>query len=130
MNMRREQNREKGRAALRFDVILISGLLLISLVLLSLWLIMREEGGIVTVEIGGEKVAEYSLLIDGEYSLNGGTNILVIENGEAYLSYADCPDHTCVRTGKIKYTGQSISCLPNRLSVTVRSAQDEVDLIS
>ena len=72
----------------------------------------------------------YSLLINGEYFLNGGTNILVIENGEAYLSYANCPDHTCVRTGKIKYTGQSIVCLPNRLSVIVRSADREIDLIS
>ena len=119
------------KKSLRFDVILIASLLIVSTIAVSVLLLTRERGNKIIVEIAGERVAEYSLYQNGEYELNGGTNILVIENGEAYLSYADCPDHTCVRTGRIKYAGQSIVCLPNKVTVTVKGNSDGgVDLIS
>lgn len=104
---------------LRYDILLICVLLFVSLTAVGITLLTRGEGASVVVEINGEKAAEYSLASEGEFALNGGTNILVIKNGEAYLTYADCPDKVCVHTGKIKYVGQSIVCLPNRLSVTV-----------
>jgi hypothetical protein len=121
---------EKKRS-IRYDVLLISVLLCLSLIFLLIVMLTKREGAVVRVELLGETVAEYSLSDDGEYSLNGGKNVLVIKNGEAYLSYADCPDKTCVRTGRIKYVGQSIICLPNRLSVTVvGDSSDGVDLVS
>lgn len=128
----REKEKKRLPRSLRFDAILIVGLLLISLISLLCIFFFREQGSFVEVELDGEVMAKYSLAQNGEYSLNGGSNILVIENGEAYLSYADCPDKTCVRTGRIRYAGQSIICLPNRLSVTVRSnhGQDGVDIVS
>ncbi len=114
-----------------YDVLLISVLLCISLVCLLSVILTRRNGERVVVEINGVKAAEYSLNEDGEYSLNGGTNLLVIEKGEAYLVYADCPDKTCVKTGRIKYAGQSIVCLPNKLTVVVRGdSADRVDLVS
>ena len=48
---------------------------------------------------------------------------MVIENGEAYMKYADCPDGVCKSTGRIKYNGQSIICLPNRVSVMIESGE-------
>ena len=46
------------------------------------------------------------------------------------MSEANCPDHICVRQGKIHYTGQVITCLPNRLTVTIEGGEDGgVDLI-
>ena len=73
----------------------------------------------------------YPLDKDGEYVLNGGTNILVIEDGAAYIREADCPDKTCVRKGKLRYVGQSSVCLPNRLSVTgIGDGAGGVDLVS
>ena len=91
----------------------------------------KEDGACVIVRIDGKQVATYSLLEDGEYSLNGGTNILRIQDGKAFLVDADCPDKNCVNQGKIDQTGESITCLPNRLTVTVYGAQDsEVDLVS
>ena len=126
-----EKQATDKKKSLRFDVILIASLLIVSTIAVSVLLLTRERGNKVIVEIAGERVAEYSLYQNGEYELNGGTNILVIENGEAYLSYADCPDHTCVRTGRIKYAGQSIVCLPNKVTVTVKGNSDGgVDLIS
>lgn len=117
--------------SLRFDVFLIASLLFVSTLAVGGMLITREGGDHVIVEMAGEQVGKYPLYQNAEYQINGGTNVLVIENGEAYLSYADCPDHTCVRTGRIKYRGQSIVCLPNKVTVTVKGSQsDGVDFVS
>ena len=122
-------NGKNAKSALRYDILLIAVLLFVSALAVGALLLFRQGGDKVTVEIDGRLVAEYSLAEDGEYPLNGGTNILVIENGAAYLRYADCPDKVCVNTGKISYKWQTIVCLPNRLTVTVRGAAGGVDIV-
>ena len=115
----------------RLDIIIISAILLFSLVLLLIVTLTKKEGSTVVVEIDGKVVATYSLSQNGEYSLNGGTNVLVIENGYAYLNYSNCPDHTCEKTGKIQYVGQSIICLPNKVTITIRGEDvGGVDFVS
>ena len=117
--------------SLRYDLILIGALLVVSLAVVLITTLTRREGGYVEIEKNGELIATYSLSANGEYSLNGGTNILVIEGGVAYLKDANCPDKTCVKTGKIRYVNQSIICLPNEISITVRGSSDNgVDLVS
>ena len=126
----RGQN-ENGKKSLRADVIVVSAILLVALLFLVFTLVLRKPGSVAVVQINGEVAGEYSLSEDGVFVLNGGTNTLVIEGGEAYLIDSDCPDHTCERTGKIRYVGQTIVCLPNRLSITVEGdADDGVDLVS
>ena len=115
----------------RADLLLIGGCLLLAAVLLVFSRLTGEEGDGVIVRVDGEEVVRYGLYENGTYPLNGGTNTLVIENGEAWLSHADCPDHLCVKQGKIRADGQVITCLPNRLTVTVYGGADnEVDLVS
>ena len=115
----------------RIDIIVIASLLLLSLASLLFITLTRKEGAAVEVTVNGEVVATYSLFLNGEYELNGGTNTLVIENGAAYLSYSDCPDHTCEKRGKIRYAGQTRVCLPNKLTVTIVGKTDEsVDFMS
>ncbi len=115
----------------RLDVIVISAILFLSLVLLLIVTLSKEKGATVVVEIDGTTVATYLLDENGEYSLNGGTNVLVIEDGKAYLNYSNCPDHTCEKTGKIQYVGQSIICLPNKIAITIQGeAEGGVDFVS
>lgn len=115
----------------RYDLLLISMLLCLSLILGAVILLTRREGNIVSIQINGIEIGKYPLDINGEYSLNNGTNVLKIENGEAFLIYADCPDKTCVKTGKIKYVGESIICLPNKISIVIQGdAADGVDIVS
>ena len=100
------------------DIILILALLTVGVVLL----ILSRSGGrgsAVTVSIDGETVCEYSLMTDGRYPINGGTNTLVIEGGTARIEDADCPDKLCEKQGKISRLGERIVCLPNRVSVEV-----------
>ncbi len=115
----------------RVDIIVISALVLLSLTLLFISIFTRESGAYVTVEIDGKETARYSLSVNGTYTLNGGTNILTIEDGTASLTYSSCPDHLCEDKGKIRYVGERIICLPNRVTVTVSGEGDGgVDLVS
>jgi hypothetical protein len=82
------------------------------------------------VRVDGQETGRFSLSEDGTYELNGGTNILRIENGVAYLTDANCPDQLCVHQGKISMTGQVITCLPNKLTVSVYGTEESVDLVS
>ena len=112
------------------DIILIASILAVAIALFLIVELTKEEGAGVVVKVDGVEVAEYSLSKSGTYPLNGGTNILVIEDGRAYLSDANCPDKLCVHQGKISRTGEVITCLPNKLTVTVFGAEESVDLIS
>ena len=115
----------------RWDILVISLVLLVSIVFVLLSLVNRVPGGYVEVEINGEFVDRYPLMLDGEYVLNGGTNTLTIKNGEAYMSASNCPDHTCEHSGKAKYVGQTIICLPNFVTVAiVGESDDAVDFVS
>ena len=119
-----------GKQKLRADVIVIVSLLVLALVLYLALNLGRREGGTAVVRVNGVETERYSLLQNGSFPLNGGTNILVIEDGYAWMSEANCPDLICVRQGKIHYTGQVITCLPNRLTVTIEGGEDGgVDLI-
>ncbi len=51
----------------------------------------------------------------------GGLVDLVIANGQADVTEADCPDHICVKHRPISRAGESIVCLPNRVVVTVEN---------
>ena len=112
------------------DIILILSILIVAIALFLFMEMTKKEGAGVTVKVDGVKVAEYSLSKNGTYPLNGGTNILVIENGKAYLTDANCPDKLCVHQGKISRTGETITCLPNKLTVAVFGAEESVDLVS
>ncbi len=112
------------------DIILIASILVIAIAFFLIVELTKEEGAGVVVKVDGQEVAEYSLSADGTYPLNGGTNILVIENSKAYLTDANCPDKLCVHQGKISRTGEVITCLPNKLTVSVFGAEESVDLIS
>ena len=113
------------------DLIVIVALILLSVLFLLFSNIFKKDGAYAEVTVNGEVVGSYPLVSDGTYTLNGGTNILVIDGGTAYLSYSDCPDHTCENIGRIKHVGETIICLPNHLTVTVvGEADDYVDFVS
>ena len=77
----------------------------------------------VVVAVDGEEAAVFPLsgkedvIIDG---YRGGFNHLVIKDGEAVLTEADCPDRRCTRMGPISEPGEWMVCLPHRVTVTIR----------
>ena len=93
-----------------------------------------QEGAEITVTKDGERIGTYSLLEDNCLTFSdedGGMNILMIQDGKAYMSGADCPDKLCVKQKAISKKGESIVCLPHKLVVQVTDGSAaEVDAIA
>ena len=49
-----------------------------------------------------------------------GVNEIFIKDGMVRMLNADCPDHICVHDGAISNTLHRITCLPNRVSISLR----------
>lgn len=113
------------------ELIIIAALLLAAIGA-GLWFFLgRTPGAWAVVRVEGREVARYSLSQNGVYPLNGGTNVLTVEDGAASVTEADCPDKICVEQGRVRYTGQCITCLPNKLTVTLEGGEaPAVDLVS
>ena len=105
------------------DLLLVGILLLAALLLFALTRGTRESGAEAVVTVDGTEVGRYPLSKAGTFPLNGGTNILVIENGEAWVTEANCPDKICMGMGKISRNGEFIACLPNRLLIVVEGGE-------
>ena len=113
------------RKKLLFDLVLVFSLIAVALSVFLFTELTRAPGERVAVILNGKLVAEYPLSEDGEFLLNGGTNLLVIEGGAAYMKSADCPDKTCVTIGgRISRAGERIVCLPNSLIIEIRGGED------
>ncbi|MBR2133886.1 MAG: NusG domain II-containing protein [Eubacterium sp.] len=114
------------------DFILIAVVLFVVAVLVFvLYGTGAHIGAYVTVEVDGTVVETLPLDKNTTYEIKtaGGTNTLVIDDGFAYISEADCPDKICVHHRKINKSGESIICLPHKVIVTVSSSESaEVDL--
>ncbi len=109
-----------------FDIILILSLLFVFIIILLVTNSEKGNGEAVRVSVDGEVKFEYSLEINGEYELNGGTNLLIIKDGFAYIKHAECKDQVCVRMGKISKVGQRIICLPNKILIEVVGEGEEI----
>ncbi len=109
------------------DILLIASLLAVTGILYVSFGRTKETGTCAVVRVEGAVTARYYLDVDGIYPLNGGTNILAIEDGYAWMQEANCPDHICMLLGKINKTGQVITCLPNLLTVTIEGGEQLVD---
>ena len=116
-----------ARRKFLYDIILVFALLCVGLFVFLIVILSREDGLAVRVKAEDTTVGEFSLSEDGEYSLNGGTNILVIKDGKAYMKEASCPDGLCKRQGKISHSGERILCLPNRVVVEVLGESDFIE---
>lgn len=65
-----------------------------------------------------QNVTEKIELADGSY------NILVIQDGEADVTKASCPDGICVHHKNIRMQGETIVCLPNKVVVEIQNGEE------
>ncbi len=106
---------------LRNDIILILVIVIVALVTAFFYFSLRAEGNNVLVIKNGETIAVYPLDENMTMPITDGnnTNILVIENGKAYISQASCPDKICVNHRPVSKTGDTIVCLPAKLVIEI-----------
>lgn len=113
------------------DFILVGVVLLVALLAVGYLYFFRHTGNEIVVMVEGKETQRYALDEDRTVTIqgkDGGTNVMVIENGTVHFSDADCPDLLCVRQGEISYTGESIICLPNQVVVEIAGDGEEPEL--
>ena len=125
---------EKKKTFGRRDLILLLAVLVIGLIgIVILYTRPAALNGEVEVAVDGEVVMTLPLSEDTEVaieSVDGGENLLVIQDGTAKIESASCPDGICVRHYAISRDGESIICLPNRVVVTIRGGEKgDVDAV-
>ena len=72
--------KQNGRTKSR-DAIFIASLLILAAVLYLFFVFGRDEGGFAVVTVDGVVTNKIPLDQNGDYELNGGSNVLRIENG-------------------------------------------------
>lgn len=114
-----DKNRKK-----RNEFILILGILAFALLFfIGFRLINRHPASVAVVTVDGAVVGEFPLDQDMDFIIESpgrGTNHFIIQGGKASVTEASCPDQICVRQGQKSESGQTIVCLPNRVSVTIK----------
>lgn len=108
---------------------------IVSVLAFFLYFVNADSGSIVIVEKDGEVIETLSLEQDAErvYEFDGETNTLVIEDGKAKITDANCPDGICSQHKSINKSGESIICLPHKLVVTVsndKENDDDIDAVA
>ena len=117
----------------RNDIILIAVLLVVAGAAFGLIQLNKKSGGYAVVVQDGKETAVYPLNEDASVKITSptGFNTLVIKDGKADVTDADCPDRICVNQHSISYDGETIVCLPNKLVVKIVSdAESDVDIIA
>ena len=114
----------------RNDIILAAGLIAAASVAALVMYLAAKPGDYALVTVGGKEWGKYPLDRDAEVVITTeyGENRLVIKDGVAFVTEADCPDKLCVRQHSVKNGGEAIVCLPNKMTVRIVSDKDIVDI--
>lgn len=127
------EKRDKKRLR-RNDVIFIVALLAVVAIAGACLYFFRGEGDTVTVSVDGKVIATYPLdkdRVEDIHTGKDGLNRLIIKDGKAWVEKASCPDGICAAHKPIYREGESIVCLPNKVVITVKTADttNEPDMV-
>ena len=123
---------------LKGDLIIVGIIIVLAVVFFLINLIRDRQSsgeGNVLVVRDGRVVESYPLSEDITVTLwdeeRTHYNLLMIKDGSAEISDANCPDKICVRSRAIARDGESIICLPHRLVLSVHSErQRDMDAVT
>ena len=113
---------QRAEKSTRFWAALVLALLAASVLSAALLFLLREDGSRVEIYRNGALVETLPLDQDAAYEYqgeSGGGNTVVIQDGQVAVTQADCPDQVCVRQGAVRYSGESIVCLPHKLIIHI-----------
>lgn len=95
----------------------------------AMFIMSRTGGGSRKAVIRcGEARHELSLDREGVFRFEGIEAEFEVKGGKIRLTNAVCPDKICEKTGYIGSSGQSIICVPNKITVAVAGSDEGVDV--
>lgn len=112
------------------DLIIIAVVAVLALVF---WFLNRfflaEKGVYAEVYHDSELVSriELSTAKAGSFSIPGEPDVVFQLYADKSIAFveSDCPDKVCIRSGRLKYTGQFAACLPNRILLKIVSEDED-----
>lgn len=102
-----------------------------TVIALLVWIFPSESGANAQIRVNGKLYETVPLGEDAliEVKTEFGVNVVEIENSCVSIASSDCKNKLCNKE-TISKNGQSIVCLPNRLSVTiVDKSTNETDVL-
>ena len=101
---------------------------------LSRVLTPSEYGAVAVVYLDGEEYKRHPLDEDITIMVETelGDNEIVIKDGMASCSYANCRDQVCVNQKEIDKLGEAIVCLPHKVIIKIEgnAIKSEIDVVA
>lgn len=89
-----------------------------------------NKGAVNAVIRCGDMTETLNLSSSGEFTFDEfGNTVFEVSGGKIRIKNASCPDKICEKTGFIGFPGQSIICVPERITVTIENSYEESDSI-
>lgn len=100
------------------------------------WFLWRGTGtgGELEAVVSVDGTAEFTTSLTGlsrierTVSANGYTLKIVLTDTEVWVEESDCPTQDCVHIGHISRSGQSIVCLPARVTIRLVGGSGDADV--
>ena len=105
----------------KYWILLFAALAAVCIVF-SLPLLVQEQAAYAEIRVDGELVKTVDLSVDQEFTVNG-KNTVTVRDGAIAVTWADCPDHYCMKRGYCT-GGTDIVCLPNRMVISFVGEQE------
>jgi hypothetical protein len=83
----------------------------------------------VIIRSDGEIIKNIPITNNGEYIIKSkeGELTCIIKDQKVEVVESTCPDKLCMKQGWISKQGESIICLPNRISITIVGGNKAID---
>ena len=109
------------------DALIILAILVPAMIFLMIK--SSDKGDFAEISYNGKVIETVSLSEDSEFEING-VLIKINDNSVSVVS-SPCNDRICVKTGEIKNNGETIICLPQKISVRIISSdkKETADII-
>ena len=122
-----------GSVVKKNDIILAASFVVVAIICaIVIQVFIKKDGNIAVVNIDGQVYKTLSLSVNTELKIDNesgidGYNVLVIENGFAYMKDANCADKICVHQDKISKVGETIVCLPHKVVIEIEGEDAKLD---
>jgi hypothetical protein len=114
------------------DVVLIISALTVSGIWFFSMFVRAEPGAIVEIHDSTGLYQVIGLDEDATISVPGplGVSVIKIEGGGVFMFSSPCPGKVCINTGEIRYAGEGIVCIPNKVYAVIRDGKTQPDAIT
>lgn len=106
------------------DIILIFILLICSFI--PFLVFQPTESTIAIITLNNKPYKKVDLNVDDTFTIEteNGKNTIEIKNKSIAVTFADCKDNICVKSGAIRKSGEIIACIPHNLLIEISDKDD------